>query len=215
MARPIRKASKIRQSPKLPAATRRRQLLTSARRLFVRKGYRATTTEEIAVNAGLTKGALYFHFASKEDILYELVKLISEEHDTLYARVRGKCLAPADFLRELLQHGHKCSGGKFQEVVDIYVQAMRIPRVKRYLARRLKRVLDCYVDHADPQFGRSRKRRRDLAVMTFALHQGLSVLRIHLPGTINIEEQLRLFEMLFSRERPASNRLGGRRSSRR
>ncbi len=55
---------RIRQSPKRPAGERRDQLLRAAHELFLRQGYRATSTDEIARRAGLTKGAFYFHFAS-------------------------------------------------------------------------------------------------------------------------------------------------------
>ena len=66
--------SKIKQSPKLPAEKRREQLLKAAEKVIVKKGFRHTTMEEIARQAKLTKGALYFHFKNKEEIFFELVK---------------------------------------------------------------------------------------------------------------------------------------------
>ena len=49
------------------------KLLAAARALFVSKGYRATTLEQIASAAGLTKGAVYFHFGAKEAVLVQLL----------------------------------------------------------------------------------------------------------------------------------------------
>jgi AcrR family transcriptional regulator len=46
----------------------RQALLETARRLFTRDGFGATRTEEIAEQAGLTRGALYHHFRDKEDL---------------------------------------------------------------------------------------------------------------------------------------------------
>ena len=46
----------------------RQALLETARRLFTRDGFQATRTEEIAEQAGLTRGALYHHFRDKEDL---------------------------------------------------------------------------------------------------------------------------------------------------
>ncbi|MEV4427856.1 ScbR family autoregulator-binding transcription factor [Streptomyces sp. R-07] len=46
----------------------RRTILESAAAVFAERGYERTTIGEILVRAGVTKGALYFHFASKEDL---------------------------------------------------------------------------------------------------------------------------------------------------
>ncbi len=50
-----------------------RRLLAAADELFFRQGARATTVREITGACGLTPGALYNHFSSKEDLVYELV----------------------------------------------------------------------------------------------------------------------------------------------
>ena len=49
------------------------KLLDAALHLFVSKGYRSTNLEQIAGAAGLTKGAVYFYFGSKESVLIELL----------------------------------------------------------------------------------------------------------------------------------------------
>jgi AcrR family transcriptional regulator len=43
--------------------------MRSAEELFMRKGYENTSMQEIAEHSALTKGALYHHFKSKEEIL--------------------------------------------------------------------------------------------------------------------------------------------------
>lgn len=50
----------------------REALLSAASECFARKGFHATTSRDISVNAGLSHSALYVHFKSKEEILYEL-----------------------------------------------------------------------------------------------------------------------------------------------
>src|SRR5579884_585412 len=50
-------------------AERPEEIATAALRLFCRKGYYATSIDEIAVAAGVTKGAVYHHFESKEELL--------------------------------------------------------------------------------------------------------------------------------------------------
>ncbi len=51
----------------------RARILASALSLFVKKGYEHTTFTDIAARLKLTKGAVYWHFASKEALLVELV----------------------------------------------------------------------------------------------------------------------------------------------
>lgn len=50
-------------------------MLEAAAEVFDREGYRATTVNEIAAAAGMTKGAVYFHFSGKE----ELAQVILDE----------------------------------------------------------------------------------------------------------------------------------------
>jgi len=52
----------------------RHELLDTAIDCFARFGYQATSIDRIAREAGVTKGALYYHFKDKEDLLFEAVK---------------------------------------------------------------------------------------------------------------------------------------------
>lgn len=57
----------------LNAAARQEQILDAARRLFLTKGYEATTIEEVLTAVGIAKGTLYHHFPGKEAILDAIV----------------------------------------------------------------------------------------------------------------------------------------------
>lgn len=54
---------------KEPKSKRINDILDSSVQEFVEKGYENTSMESIAARAGLTKGGLYYHFNSKDDIL--------------------------------------------------------------------------------------------------------------------------------------------------
>lgn len=56
------------------AATRAR-ILDQAARLLSERGYAQTTLGDIAAAAGLKAGSLYYHFESKEDLVYEVFRL--------------------------------------------------------------------------------------------------------------------------------------------
>jgi AcrR family transcriptional regulator len=61
----------------------RAALLSAARELFGSKGYAATSTEEIVSLAGVTKGALYHHFADKESLFKVVFEQVQRETSDL------------------------------------------------------------------------------------------------------------------------------------
>ncbi|MBZ0217025.1 MAG: TetR/AcrR family transcriptional regulator, partial [Fimbriimonadaceae bacterium] len=55
------------------AEDRPNELMDAALELFMKKGFAATRVADIAARAGLSKGAIYLYFDSKEDILKGLI----------------------------------------------------------------------------------------------------------------------------------------------
>jgi len=51
----------------------REELLTAAMHVFARRGYEQAGVDEIAAEAGYSKGALYWHFSGKEELLTALL----------------------------------------------------------------------------------------------------------------------------------------------
>ena len=66
--------------------TRKKQILDAAKRCFVRKGYHATTMDDITRESNMTKGGIYWHFKSKWDIFMAMV----EEHKKVKRRLWKK-----------------------------------------------------------------------------------------------------------------------------
>jgi AcrR family transcriptional regulator len=63
------------------AGTRER-ILEAALDLFAERGYAGTSVADLAKQLGITKAALYYHFASKSDILAALIEApVAEFHD--------------------------------------------------------------------------------------------------------------------------------------
>ena len=67
-----------------------KDILDAAIHEFVEKGYEATSMESIAVRAGLTKGGLYYHFESKDDILIKANELFMEPVLAFMAEAMGR-----------------------------------------------------------------------------------------------------------------------------
>src|SRR5438105_2439049 len=79
-------------------ATTRAALLAAARELFAENGFVATNREQIAERAGVTRGALYHHFGSKEQLFREVVETLESE---IGARVMTAAAASGDAADQL------------------------------------------------------------------------------------------------------------------
>ena len=98
----------------------RRALISAARRQFAEGGYAATNTPAIAAEAGVTRGALYHHFADKQ-ALFEAV--VEEEHALLALAINAAAESDDEPgpVRALIEGG------------DAYLAAMQDPGRRRIL----------------------------------------------------------------------------------
>lgn len=58
---------------------KKQELLNEAMQLFSSKGFHQTSVQEIAASAGISKGAFYKHFQSKEQLFIEILKFCQAE----------------------------------------------------------------------------------------------------------------------------------------
>ncbi|HUI47293.1 MAG TPA: helix-turn-helix domain-containing protein [Acidimicrobiia bacterium] len=70
-----------------PGRDTRAEILRVASELFVEQGYDATSLRQIAERLHITKAALYYHFASKDDILHALMQPLEETVSELVDRL--------------------------------------------------------------------------------------------------------------------------------
>ncbi|WP_030231409.1 ScbR family autoregulator-binding transcription factor [Streptomyces sp. NRRL S-350] len=80
----------------------RGRLVEAGAALFDRRGYAGATLGEIAAAAGVTKGALYFHFASKE----ELARAVFDQAACSLRSAWGGPSAPSSPLQGLIDAGY-------------------------------------------------------------------------------------------------------------
>ena len=79
-------------------------ILETATRLFVQKGYERTSIQDIINNlGGLSKGAIYHHFKSKEEMLVAVTNKMSEESNKMLFEIRNRTdLTGKEKLKKLL-----------------------------------------------------------------------------------------------------------------
>ena len=125
------------------ADQRRTALIEAAGRLFVEKGYDATTMDEIAATAGFAKGTLYHYFANKADLLQVLREGFERE---VMSRVRSRVEScPVDDWRGRIKAWIEAAVDayfKMRELHDVVVYGLGMPfrhamadsEITRYLA---------------------------------------------------------------------------------
>ena len=80
------------------------KILDTAERLFIEKGYDHTSLQDIIESTGLSKGGIYHHFASKEDIFYYVCNRIGQRNGEVLSQVRDDpALSGLDKLRTIFK----------------------------------------------------------------------------------------------------------------
>lgn len=69
----------------------REKMLKVAKELFIKNGYNATTTGDIVKYAGSSKGNLYYHFKTKENLFLEIINIEDEKWFAGWREEEKKC----------------------------------------------------------------------------------------------------------------------------
>jgi AcrR family transcriptional regulator len=96
---------------RLPGPERRQQLIDTAVEVFARNGFHATSMNDVAEAAGVTKPVLYQHFASKRDLYLQLLGDIGAQLRETIAKATSDAAGP----RQQIEGGFRAY---FQFVAD-------------------------------------------------------------------------------------------------
>ena len=81
----------------------RRRILSAAKHLFDRRGYRDTTVDDITSRAEIAHGTFYLHFRGKSEVLRELSTVALAEFDSIATRGFQTRAEVAGLIRETLE----------------------------------------------------------------------------------------------------------------
>src|ERR1700729_1819310 len=135
-------------SPRLSRAeqtARNRALLVdAARQVFLERGYYAATLDQIADEAGFSKGAVYSRFASKADMFLALLEDRIAERAGQNAQLAGELAGTGNFsaLLELAEQAERGAPGWRLLVTEFRVHAARDPELNRRYAALHARTVD-------------------------------------------------------------------------
>jgi len=85
------------------AALTRRVLIDAALKVFSHQGYAQATLEEVAKEAGVTRGAIYWHFSNKFEIFYAVLQELYKRAGERVMKIIDSDQRPVSKLRQLMR----------------------------------------------------------------------------------------------------------------
>jgi AcrR family transcriptional regulator len=117
----------------------RSRIVAAAVGLFAEQGYDATSVNEVVVRAGVAKGALYHHFGSKDDLLYEVYRELVERQLAGLAEILGRGLSPADTLRAIVHDMMETTAARAAEAKVFFREGYRLSDANQQRVRAARR----------------------------------------------------------------------------
>ena len=191
-----KQASTQRQKPskrvRPTRAQTRARLLDAAGRVFAERGYDRTSLDDLASAAGLTKGAVYSSFASKDELFYALMQERIGERLTLVAEAVERQSTPHEI-------GHDAGSGLSALVssqadwhllfIEFWARAVRDPELRVQFARHRRAARQTIADFLQAQATRAGVQlpapADQLAIAVLALSNGIAIEQLADPETVD------------------------------
>lgn len=178
-------------------ADTRSRILQSARNVFSTYGYENATLDLVAEDAGLTKGAIYWHFAGKSELFLALMdQSLKNLLEGLFSQAQDVFASPdpMEALRILLESEFKsCEGdrGKNPMLFFEFISRSREPAVKKKLSHSFSELLDgtskILAELQQQERINSNLKAHEISVSLHALMNGVILMWLVAPERISFE----------------------------
>lgn len=129
-------------------AARRQQILDAARRCFLRDGFHNTSMQDVIAEAGLSVGAVYRYFPSKNDLITAIAQSVIGGADGVFAELATAPPLPlAEVLDRALAYVDTQTGpdGALPLAIQVWSEAQRDPALAEFVAATYTRFRDHFV----------------------------------------------------------------------
>ncbi len=187
-------------------ARTRAQLIDAAATVFARRGYIAASLDEVADEAGLTKGAVYSNFQSKEDLfqaviearLNEPMKNIVEVIDTSTGTTEEQAMAGARAFVGVVEREREV----FLLSLEMNIHVARHPELAPAFAAlrraQLAEVAAIITEHASTSGDSLPLPADQMAIAVEALSQGIALHALADPEGVPTDLLGRVYTLLFN-----------------
>ena len=166
-------------------------VLDAARRVFLAQGYHAATVEQIADEAGFSRGVVYSQFGTKADLFLALLTDRIAERAAQNAAAAGQLAGPGiSDLHELAWRAERASPGWRLLVTEFRVHAARDPELNRRYAAAHETTVDGVAGAVASVAGRNGHvpalPARQMAELLLAIETGLSLEQLANPAAVSL-----------------------------
>jgi AcrR family transcriptional regulator len=168
-------------------------VLDAARRVFLAQGYHAATVEQIADEAGFSRGVVYSQFGTKADLFLALLTDRIAERAAQNAAAAGQLAGPGiSDLHELAWRAERASPGWRLLVTEFRVHAARDPELSRRYAAAHATTVDglasALASAAERNGHALAVPARQLAELLLALETGLALEQLADPRALSLRQ---------------------------
>lgn len=121
-------------------AARRQQILDAARACFLRSGFHNTSMQDVITEAGLSVGAVYRYFKSKNELVTSIAESVIGGAGTVFAEIAAHepPLALADAMDRALDFVDAQSGpdGMLRLALQVWAESLRDPVLAEFVAEK-------------------------------------------------------------------------------
>jgi AcrR family transcriptional regulator len=179
-------------------------LISAAERLFVERGFHASTVDEIALEAGYTKGAVYSNFASKEDLFFAVYERRADRGVAEVERILREN-GPAAGLELLASDAARRRGGADDGWLAVYFEfwahVVRRPELRERFAKihgRAAEPMTAAVERIAEERGVAMPvEARGINVAMIAMVSGLSLERLTQPDVVDVGLGARMVRLVL------------------
>jgi AcrR family transcriptional regulator len=185
-------ASKSRKRVRPTREQTRARLLAAAGTVFAERGYDRASLEDVAAAAGLTKGAVYSSFASKDEMFYALMSERIGERLQLVTTAIQRETSAEDVTREAAGGLAELMGSQADWhllFIEFWARAVRSPQLREEFARHrraarevIARFLEQQADQAGIELPAPAEQ---LAIAVLALSNGIAIEHLADPDTVD------------------------------
>ena len=184
--------SKLKTRTRPTRAQTRARLLQAASEVFAKHGYDRASLDDVAAAAGLTKGAVYSSFASKDELFYALMRERIDERLALVAAAVDRQTTLEDSTRD--------AGAGLVELIfsqadwhllfiEFWARAVRDPSLREEFARQRRSARELIARFLEQQAARLGIElpapAYQLAVAVLALSNGIAIEQLADPDTVD------------------------------